>query len=65
MGFLILAIGLVCVVEGLVLALAPSRMEELLRTLSEMRPQVRRLLGLGALAFGVVLVSLARLVFAV
>jgi uncharacterized protein YjeT (DUF2065 family) len=55
-----LAIGLVLCIEGLALALAPSRMEELLRHLAEMPTERRRTIGLAALALGVVLVWVAR-----
>ncbi|WP_417273625.1 DUF2065 domain-containing protein [Celeribacter halophilus] len=60
MGFLILAIGLVLCVEGLVLALAPARLEEVLRAFAELPQARRRMIGLTALAFGVVLVAQAR-----
>jgi Uncharacterized protein conserved in bacteria len=60
MGFLILAVGLVLCVEGLVLALAPSRLEEVVRAFAELPPATRRGIGLTALAIGVVLVALAR-----
>ncbi|AJE48217.1 DUF2065 domain-containing protein [Celeribacter indicus] len=60
MGFLILAIGLVLCVEGLALALAPSRMEDLVRAVAALPPARRRVLGLAALALGVVLIALAR-----
>lgn len=60
MSVVLLAIGLVCVVEGLVLALAPSRMEEVLRRLAAIDPATRRMLGLGAVALGVALVGIAR-----
>lgn len=56
----LLAIGLVLSVEGLALALAPSRMEQVLRQLAELPPERRRLMGLAALALGVVLVWVAR-----
>jgi uncharacterized protein YjeT (DUF2065 family) len=56
MQTLILALGLVFVVEGLVLALAPSRIEDLLRHLAAIGPEGRRLLGLAALAAGTLLV---------
>lgn len=56
MSTLLLAIGLVLVVEGLALALAPSRLAEALRLLLSLSPDRRRLLGLVALALGVVLV---------
>lgn len=57
---LLLGLGLVAIVEGLVLALAPSRLREMLETLERMAPEVRRGLGLGAVAVGVGLVWLAR-----
>ena len=60
MSWVILGIGLVLVIEGLVFALAPSRVEDALRALAEMPVETRRLLGLGALAFGVLLIWIAR-----
>ena len=57
---LILILGGVAVIEGLVLALAPLRFEELLRALAEIDPGVRRQIGLGIVALGVVLVWIAR-----
>ncbi|MFD0979036.1 DUF2065 family protein [Tropicimonas aquimaris] len=58
-GILILAFGLVLVLEGLVLALAPSRMEEVLRMLVEMPVETRRLIGLLAMTLGGILLWLA------
>lgn len=55
-------LGLVAVIEGLVLALAPLRFEELLEQLRQMSPQTRRNLGLVVVALGVFLVWLARFV---
>lgn len=60
MSFVILAIGLVLVVEGLVFALAPFRMEQILEALREITPETRRLIGLAALAVGVLLIWLAK-----
>jgi hypothetical protein len=60
MGYVALALGLVLVVEGLALALAPSRMEDLLERFSKMPLDRRRALGLAAVAVGVLLVWLAR-----
>nr|WP_089231589.1 DUF2065 family protein [Tropicimonas sediminicola] len=59
MAILILAFGLVLVLEGLVLALAPSRMEEVLRMLVEMPVETRRLIGLLAMTLGGILLWLA------
>jgi uncharacterized protein len=53
-----LALGLVLAVEGLVMALAPRRMEEALRLISALSLDHRRLIGLGALALGVLLIWL-------
>jgi uncharacterized protein YjeT (DUF2065 family) len=50
----------VLIVEGLALALAPSRMEEVLRLIASLSRDQRRGIGLVALALGVVLVWLAR-----
>lgn len=56
MAVWIIAFGLVFVIEGLVFALAPSRIEDVLRLFSEMPQSTRRLLGLSCVALGVVLV---------
>lgn len=60
MSWLALGLGLVLVIEGLVLALAPSRLEDLLATLAALGRDQRRMLGLLAVAAGVALVALAR-----
>ena len=57
---LLLAIGMVLSLEGLVLALAPSRIDRLLDQLRQMPVETRRNLGLGALALGVALIWLGR-----
>jgi uncharacterized protein YjeT (DUF2065 family) len=56
----LLAIGLVLVVEGLAFALAPSRIEDALDALRRLPRDARRLIGLTALAAGVAVVALAR-----
>lgn len=60
MTFVLLAIGFVLVFEGLVLALAPSRLEDALRLLATLPVDRRRLIGLGALAAGVAVLWVAR-----
>jgi len=60
MGTLLLGLGLVFVVEGLVLALAPNRIEEILEIIRTLPPETRRLLGLTAVAGGVILVWIAK-----
>jgi len=54
-------LGLVAVIEGLVLALAPLRFEDLLKTFQEMPVQTRRTLGLGMVALGVLVVWIGKL----
>ena len=60
MELILLGLGLVLVFEGLVFALAPSRLEELIKLISEMPIETRRTIGLGAMAIGIVLVWLAQ-----
>ena len=60
MSDLVLALGMVLAVEGLVLALTPRRVEDALRMIAVLGIEQRRLIGLGALALGVVIVWLAR-----
>ncbi len=60
MAWIVLAVGLVLVVEGLVFALAPSRLEELAQIIARIPIERRRMIGLVALAAGVVLVCVAR-----
>jgi uncharacterized protein YjeT (DUF2065 family) len=65
MTHLLLAFGLVLVIEGLVFALAPSRLEDLIKVISDIPEQTRRLLGLACVAMGVFLVWLAKGAFGV
>ncbi|MEM0946047.1 MAG: DUF2065 domain-containing protein [Pseudomonadota bacterium] len=60
MGWIFLGAGLVLVIEGLVFALAPSRLEEALDLLKSLPPETRRLIGLLAVAIGVALIWMAR-----
>ncbi len=59
-GFVALALGLVLVVEGLALALAPSRVEDLLAQFVRMSRERRRQPGLAAVVIGVGPAWLAR-----
>ena len=58
---LALGLGLVLVIEGLVLALAPDFYERIVQMLRETPPQTRRTMGLLAIGLGIVLLWLARL----
>jgi uncharacterized protein YjeT (DUF2065 family) len=62
MADLLRALGLAIVIEGLVLALAPLRYEELLAFLRSLSREARMLLGLTAIALGGVLFTLGGLV---
>lgn len=55
-----LALGLVLIVEGLVYALAPDTIERMLMALRAIPPETRRIVGLAAMALGLVLVWLAK-----
>lgn len=59
MSVLVLGLGLVLVIEGLVFALAPRRLEELLAALAQIPIDARRALGLAAIALGVLLIWVA------
>jgi uncharacterized protein len=61
MAWPLLALGLVLVVEGLLWALAPRLVEELLAALQSLTIEERRLAGLAALALGLALVWGARM----
>lgn len=56
------AVGLVLIVEGLVLALAPLRIEDVLRLLASLDRDQKRLIGLIAVALGATLVWAARVI---
>ena len=56
---LLLGLGMVLVFEGLVFALAPSRLDDLLRLMNQIPVETRRLMGLAAMTVGVVLISWA------
>jgi uncharacterized protein YjeT (DUF2065 family) len=56
---LVLGLGMVLVIEGLVFALAPSRLDDLLRLMNQIPLETRRLIGLAAMTLGAVLVSWA------
>jgi uncharacterized protein YjeT (DUF2065 family) len=58
MTTVLLAIGLVLVIEGLAFALAPSRIEEALRLLAALSADQRRMIGLTLVTAGVGLITL-------
>jgi uncharacterized protein len=59
MSHVLLALGLVLVVEGLAFALAPRRIEDALRLIASLGIDQRRMIGLVALALGVGIVWIA------
>ena len=60
LGDLILGLGFVCLVEGLVLALIPSRLEEMLAYFRTLSPDALRVAGLTAAICGVVLIAVSK-----
>lgn len=60
MSTLVLGLGLVLAIEGLVLALAPARLEEILAFVARLPLDARRTIGLTALALGLTLIWLAQ-----
>ncbi len=59
---LLFGLGFVAIIEGLVLALAPVRFDQLLAALREMTPENRRSVGLMVVTLGVILVWAAKFV---
>ncbi len=59
-GVALLAIGLVLVIEGLVYALAPSLVEQMLEALRSLPQGQRRTLGLVSMALGLGIIWLAK-----
>ena len=59
MAWIALGLGLVLVIEGLVFALAPSRLDELVEMMARLTREQRRGIGLAALGAGVLLIWLA------
>jgi len=57
---LLFGLGMVAVIEGLVLALAPLRFEQLLQALRAIGPERTRLIGLIAIALGTALIAVSR-----
>jgi uncharacterized protein YjeT (DUF2065 family) len=57
---LLLGLGLVAIIEGLALAVAPARMREALEAIARMDPERRRLVGLLAMTVGIALVWASR-----
>lgn len=57
---LIVALGLVLVIEGIVYALAPTHMKEIFRRMEEIPDQTLRVGGLFAITIGFVIVWLIR-----
>lgn len=60
MTLFVLGLGMALVIEGLVLALAPSRLDALVALVASLSRDQRRIMGLVALGLGVVLVLVAR-----
>ncbi len=59
MEYLLFGLGFALVLEGLVYALAPHLVEDLLAALRALPPETRRLLGLVAISIGAVFLWVA------
>ena len=57
---ILFGLGFVAIVEGLVLALAPSRLEQVLEILRQIGAEKTRTMGLAILAGGVLLIWLSQ-----
>lgn len=57
---IVLALGLVVVIEGLALALAPKRWEDMIRIIAAMSYDKRRFIGLILISVGIVVIWIAR-----
>jgi uncharacterized protein len=57
---LLIGLGMVAVVEGLLLATAPSRLMDVLELLVRLSEEQKRTIGLTAVAAGVAIVWIAR-----
>ena len=60
LGTIFLALGLVLIIEGLAYALAPSLIERMLEAMREMPLDMRRLIGVSAIAAGVTMLWLVQ-----
>jgi len=60
MSLIVFGLGMVLVVEGLALALAPSRIEDVLELLRRIPVEARRMIGLIAVTLSVAAIALAR-----
>lgn len=60
---IIMALGLVCVIEGLFYALVPGQLKQMLLALQRLSDDQLRVGGIAAVALGVAIVWLARSVF--
>ncbi len=59
---IILALGLVAVLEGLVLALVPKRLEDALKILASLSVEKRKTIGLCIVGLGVLVVWVSSLI---
>lgn len=60
MSLFLIALGLALAIEGTLYAAFPGMMKAMMARALEMSDQVFRLMGVGALALGVLIVALAR-----
>jgi hypothetical protein len=59
-SYILIVLGCVAVLEGLVLAIAPSRFEDLVKWLGKLDISSRRNFGLATVALGVLIVWISK-----
>lgn len=62
MALILIGLGLVFAFEGLVFALLPGRLEEIVKLISSMPVETRRVVGLISMALGILLIWAAHLI---
>lgn len=60
MSLLLTGLAMVLVIEGLVIALLPNRLDDIIKALGTISPERRRFAGLFAVALGVLVLWLTR-----
>lgn len=58
---LIIGLGVAAVLEGAVLALAPNRLEDLIKIIASIKLETRRWMGLSIASFGMLIIWLTTL----
>ena len=57
----LVAVGLVCIIEGLILFVSPRRLKQVLKLINRFSEKKIRLIGLFAITIGLIVIILIRL----